>query len=780
MLQTWRLILTFSVLVLGVSCSPRNPIQPCADLLDAKSYDEAVNVCAAIFDETGNADAAAGAARANFALGKADDVRVWHERLLKTPKAGIGWALLGRLHYQQGEAGEAVAAFENALPHLQLDKDHGEAARTLYFLFYITWDQGRYREALAYSHAAAEAAAQAGDTAMEATALGGVFTIHYELGDLEGAQQAAEAAREKRGKEKLAYSHSFLGTLLLDQQRPVLARDALNKVLEHATGDEDRRFYRSTYLNLVRAHLDLGDVERAADDLANAWEYAEPEEKEQSALLSFQAQIEQRQGRYDEAAATLRRALAQDPHNDWLVDLGFQLGEAEEARGNRQAALEAYANAAATVEELRQDLGFDDFKPWLLAKRRRPFEALFRLHAAAEDVNEALAVVERAKARTFLDAFIHATAETPTPDDLAARMDFLNDLVPALSESLGESFGASPGAVTRPIPELLAALADHHVLVYFRAGETLWQIVVRNGQATPRPLTWLNTDGDASDSHASRVEDMVRRFIANPDDSASASALAKILLPPGSLPEDGARLFVAADRPLDRVPFAALRLGDRFLVEDHTIVYTPSLNALAAIGTPASEKLVSEKPVSENLIIGDPRSDLPAARREAETVAQNLGSKAWLGEDADRQALLNQSQDPLGVLHLATHSGSDAGGPWLALADGDVRGREIIAQRLAPDLAVLASCAGASRAGLGMWSSLGAAFLAAGSRHVVAALGSVEDDTAHRFVLRFYAAGGAQDAPGSLAEAQRQAIAAGEPPSTWSPFVVLGRGGNQE
>ncbi|HEX3129288.1 MAG TPA: CHAT domain-containing protein, partial [Thermoanaerobaculia bacterium] len=58
-------------------------------------------------------------------------------------------------------------------------------------------------------------------------------------------------------------------------------------------------------------------------------------------------------------------------------------------------------------------------------------------------------------------------------------------------------------------------------------------------------------------------------------------------------------------------------------------------------------------------------------------------------------------------------------------------------------------------------------------RAVLASLWSVEDEPARRFVLRFYAEGGLRDPAPALARAQRAAIAAGEPPSAWAPFVLV-------
>jgi CHAT domain-containing protein len=236
-------------------------------------------------------------------------------------------------------------------------------------------------------------------------------------------------------------------------------------------------------------------------------------------------------------------------------------------------------------------------------------------------------------------------------------------------------------------------------------------------------------------------------------------------LPAGSLPAPGEPVFLVPDGVLGRISFASLRLGGRYLVEDHPLVYLPSLSALAATdGLPAG-------PAGPAVVLGDPRGDLPAAAREAREVAARLRVVPRTGTGATRVAL--ERAAGAAVLHLATHTGTGPRGPWLTLADGEVGSGFLLARRTRPRLVTLATCASAARRGRGLWGSLAATFLAAGSPAVLASLWSVEDEAARRFVLRFYDKGGAVDPALALARAQREAIAAGEPPSAWAPFVLL-------
>jgi hypothetical protein len=107
----------------------------------------------------------------------------------------------------------------------------------------------------------------------------------------------------------------------------------------------------------------------------------------------------------------------------------------------------------------------------LLEEERWPFGALFRLQVRSGRAEASLATMERAQARTFLDAFLHTTSEeTPagkdwSPDASSERMAGLESLLPAMNES--------PVAALQPIDCVLSALRDRDGLLYFEAGDEL-------------------------------------------------------------------------------------------------------------------------------------------------------------------------------------------------------------------------------------------------------------------------------------------------------------------
>ena len=245
---------------------------------------------------------------------------------------------------------------------------------------------------------------------------------------------------------------------------------------------------------------------------------------------------------------------------------------------------------------------------------------------------------------------------------LSGRIESLQSLLPRLR--------ASQVASPRPLEEIGSSLRGRHVVLYFRAREDLWQIVVRSGAPEIRRL-------EIEVAEAGR---WAGRLAADPGDPVALGVLSRALLPPSSLPAPGAELLVAADPTLDGIPFALLEVRGQPLVTRNPVLHVPSLNALVVLAQRARDSTAAP------VVLGDPRGDRPAARREVLEVAARLGSEPRVGSAADRTALDGARRAR--VLHLATHAGSGAGGPWLALADGELEAAEVLERQLAPELVV--------------------------------------------------------------------------------------------
>jgi tetratricopeptide (TPR) repeat protein len=753
--RAWALGLAV-ILAMCLQGCRKSGVQECFDLNEKQRYEEAARRCEEVYAAEGEAKAGAVAVYAHYQLGHGDEVLAWADRLAKDGKVQSGvWGLAAIIHQQRGDIDAANRDYARDLELLRTEgDDHQAMADTLHQLSYNAWRQSRYREAFLFASEAVEQAGKAGDRDLEIRSAELLYPILEAVGDLEGAHQAIEATGRLVGEDPVRQAHFLAnrGGLLVDEGRLALARRDLERALELGTGKMDEGFFRRVHLNLTSVQLELGDVARAAYHLEEAWKHSDPGKPKPTSLLYYRARVDLARKRPEEALRALETALGQDPAADWAWDLEYQRGRAEEARGNAKAAEAAYERSTGVVEEMRRELAFDDLKSWLLDRKRQPFEALFLLQARSGRAEAALATVERAQARTFLDAFLHASSSPGSPDKpwssaSLQRIEGIESLLPVMSES--------PMASLQPIGQVLTAFGDRHGLVYFEAGEELRLITVAGRKARLHPP-----------ARAREVRRLAETFLAHPEDAQVAERLGEMLLPPGSLPEKGTAIHVVADGILGNLPFAALRGDGRYLVEDHAVLILPSLGVLAALESRR------EEPPGPPLVLADPRGDLPEAAAEGRQVAKRLGGPALVGRKAVSGEMKKAARAR--TLHLALHTGPGPRGAWLQLADRQVSASEIVAGRIGPRLVVLASCSSGARTGRQMWGSLGAAFLAAGSRAVLASLWSVEDRQARELVLRFYAEGGASDPSGALTRMQRVAIGQGRSPMFWAPFVLIG------
>lgn len=193
------------------------------------------------------------------------------------------------------------------------------------------------------------------------------------------------------------------------------------------------------------------------------------------------------------------------------------------------------------------------------------------------------------------------------------------------------------------------------------------------------------------------------------------------------------------------LPFAALWNGEteRYLIEDYTLTYAPSLATLPLIQaqrTPNANAL---------LVLGNPDGSLPNASAEAQTIADLYATDPLTGRLATESAVYSQSHT-IDLLHLAAHGVYNLSDPLatqIALSadernDGALEVREVFRLDLAEtNLVFLSACETA----LGEQSmgdeitGLTRAFLYAGTPSIVTTLWNINDAASSLLVGTFYA-----------------------------------------
>ena len=653
-------------------------------------------------------------------------------------------------------AEEARAPLTEALERHQAIDDHTAASKDAALLSRVHQMADRFEEALRAAELARAEAALSGEDETMANALIAFGDTLVRIGDhpvvLEIFAEAARYVRDtdKRKRAWLAI-HGSLALIELGRRREarsklVEARDLARDIGEHAmvVGAS------SNLASLALREDRLEDAESHLRDAHSAQRLRNPAGVSHGAMLN-EAMLARRRGNLSAATVALdriQRPLSGD--TPWMI--AHERGMIAQASGALPLAELRLGEAVEIIEEMRSNFALEDTRAPFLEERWQPYESLFALQLRRENARGAFDTLAKAQGRMFLDALAVSLVETAGPpasrvEGVIDRLDRLKQAMPVLADS---------GIGTTRTPEkTLADVRGKHVLAYFRAGGRLRLLTVVKGEPH---ITSLDVDLD-------RLDRLIDDFRAHPEDRSAAEALGSALLPPESLPVSPARIHIVPVGRLLLVSFAALRVSGERLLDRYEVVYAPSVTGLAQMAR------ARDATVGSGLVVADTRSNLVHASLESRTVVEQTGATPHVGRHATTAALRSAADAPL--LHVISHSGLGARGGYMVLADAQVTAADILSWGVSPRLVVLPTCTSAGTVRGEMWDSLAAAFLAAGSRHVVATVASVEDSVAAEFTRNFYLQDGMRDPVGGVTRALR-AMSKRYPVAAWSAFVVAG------
>ncbi|MDD4857991.1 MAG: CHAT domain-containing protein, partial [Candidatus Krumholzibacteria bacterium] len=304
-------------------------------------------------------------------------------------------------------------------------------------------------------------------------------------------------------------------------------------------------------------------------------------------------------------------------------------------------------------------------------------------------------------------------------------------------------------------------------------------------------------------------------------DSAANELFDLLIGPVAKDLESGERLIIIPDGLLNRLPFALLRSGGRYLVEDHDVSYAPSLRTLRYLRQRNAVRSRSSRVNEYNVIAvgasGEgaaaagggnrvypftdiPIEPLPLAAREARDVSSIFSRSLVLsGRSAGESAFKGSRIDDTGIIHIAAHAyidNDDVRRSFIVLnpersfedtlappaEDGLLQWHEIAALKLNAPLVTLSACrsaGGVLSSGEGI-SGLTDAFLYAGAGCVVAAQLDVSDDLTGEMMIEYYRnVRKGLGCAAALSAAQRSLLANGGAlgsPAVWGAFAAIGDG----
>ncbi len=716
---------------------------------------------------------------------------------------------LGHAYRLLGRAAEALPLHQEALAFFRgIDEPEGEA-RSLNKVGLTFETLGRKALALEIF----EAELSAWQRADRGTEQGLTYSARARLltgmGDFEAAYADLEKAlpllTQGGRRTDVAAAWVDLGPLLywLGQREEALSAGERAVVLCRELADPAKE--ATALSNLAWLELGLGRPLRAAD-LARqaqvAYERLDDIEGKATAGL-VQGQALSALGHHTQAIEVLERvsqAFRRIHHRTGLASSSHALAKAAAHHGDLPRALTWTELALSQLEGLRGEVGTNDRRSALLAKRAEIYElaveVLARLERHQPGVGHgwrAVAVAEQGRARSLIDSLLEAGAAEANPSGPEAPITLSAQELANQRWRDGEMW-------------VEFSLGQHRswLFVLSRQGLKLVELAPRRQiEEVARRAHLLLAAGDRSIGRG-----QTREVLAE---------LSALLLAPwltGPAPE---RLTVVPDGALSYVPFSALPLpysaAAEPLLTASEVTYAPSLSVRARL----AEAPARPSPQGFLAVVADPvfSSDdprviqsgnqakparrrlprLPYTGREAEAIVALARPRPALlasGFEARRALVESGRLGQFRYLHFATHATIDQRiparsglafsnvGPDGQEEDGFVRLPELARLRITAELVVLSACetaGGKELRGEGL-VGLVQAFLASGARQVLVSLFPVDDQDASDLMQRFYLGLFREKLSPAAALRVAQRSLASEPERSaaahWASWVLLG------
>lgn len=485
------------------------------------------------------------------------------------------------------------------------------------------------------------------------------------------------------------------------------------------------------------------------------------------------------------------------------------VGAIHQRRGEPGEAAVFFRQGIDISEKLRSTLNSERERIAFQSVRNDLYDRMISVLMAAGSVKEALAFSERARSRAFLDALAAGKIELrqdqgrDTYSDIKRNQaelsvilanPMLSDAQVNLAEKKTRGITVKPQktqAVTRNlihitsvvVPDLNALNghldADQAILSYFigRYGSFGWVVTKEGIKGKP-----LDLDREALRGTVTAL----RNGISSRKAGADFDLLYRHLIAPFQDAIGERKLLVIPHDALHSLPFGALRRNGRYLAQDRSIYYSPSIAVWQLLRDRTADRgsrhtiLLVAKPVTDKLW-----PELTYADRELDAITHLYGdnAKVLTGGSATKSELRREIKG-YDVLHIISHGYFDENNPLdsgLVLTGGDqgiLRGREIFSLRLDGKLVVLSACetARAKLQGGDEMIGLLRGFFFSGANEVVASLWMVDDESTAELMGCFHKYLKDQAPADALRLAQNELIDSGTfaDPYYWAAFGAYG------
>ncbi|HJX94748.1 MAG TPA: CHAT domain-containing protein [Candidatus Acidoferrum sp.] len=509
----------------------------------------------------------------------------------------------------------------------------------------------------------------------------------------------------------------------------------------------------------------------------------------------------------------------------------FLRGQLAQTRGDRPAAYAAYQEARKSLEALRSRLHAEELKISFVKNRLQVYEALVDLHLSGDggdaSAAEAFSCIEAAKSRSMTEMIFQSGQSLPLGDsgqselvrrirDLREELNWyyhrieLEQLRPEDTsakrlQQLQEKAVSHENELLRTLRELpaherenatleapadfsleklqAAIPADTALIEYYSTGDRLVAAVVTRNSIEIAPITVSSrvlhflhllrfqlSKFRMGSTYTQRFEQPLLRAT-----QSHLESLYSELIAPLRAHLQTKHLIFVPHGPLHFLPFHALKNGDAYLCDTHTISYAPSATVFA---------LCQDKPPSDmsaSLVMGVPDERAPHILAEVQSVAAILPhAELFLDAQVTADALRKKGSQSA-LLHIATHGTYRQDNPMFSgirLGDGYLNLYDLYQMRLSARHVTLSGCATGMNFVADGDELLGLqrGLFCAGAASLLLSLWDVHDLSTAELMQSFYK--GYMESGNmavSLQSAMKLLRQKNPHPYFWAPFVLVGQ-----
>lgn len=730
---------------------------------------------------------------------------------------------LGENYQSSGLYSQAEPCYLEALKHFKKTKGLSGQAYALSNLGTLAFARGDYAEALEYLNKANQLSLDpdtfGGPHALMGTILNALGLVHQFLGRPDDAERLyLEAIAARRAVNDLhgeIVTINNLAAMFSQNDAPRAAARNYRLALELSERSNDPSHLAQLHNNLGLVSARLGEEEEARTHYQKALElYRRQNMRDGEAItldnLGHLASEPQQAASLHQQAVDI---LEEVGNRQSLATALLNLGQIQAEMGQREAAISTLTHSIELLEEMALALSPND-KSTFLGKNALAYQILVRLLVEENRDEDAFRVNEKARARALLELLGGRSLPIrKAPVELVQREEALRARIRTLlhapaSEanrsnlsSLKQDYEILQDEIARLDPESSAlrrvevpdaatmskSLGPGRALLeYVVQEDRAYLFVVRDGEVTAFEL---NIDEES----VLRLLGKWRRSLPRGGNDELARSLGRLLVEPALPKLDGVEeLVIVPHQDLHYMPFSAIQVGEKPLIEHYRLTRAPSASAWlvgrrqklrkGSFAAAALGNVSLQADGARETARGMALSPLPGTLDEVTAVAALFPDSTQLIEEQLTSAELRKVGTKSGALHVATHGILDPEYPLfsgLVTSDGMVTVADILEWERTPDLVVLSACETALGE-LGKGDDivgLSRAFQAGGTRCLVATLWPVSDESTSLWMTTFYdALKNNQTAAEASAEATLALRERYPSPYYWAPFVVIGDG----